>query len=111
MHMPKELCRLLFINLQITVKTLICCFVVAIGTAIRHCSDDKGWLPPQLFNCTSVSFAQLKKEVIRSLLLFFYVCLSLILCPLSHALTHMLRQRRSCGKAVTLTAQLSRNEM
>ncbi|XP_031420890.1 cadherin EGF LAG seven-pass G-type receptor 1 isoform X2 [Clupea harengus] len=32
------------------------------GTAIRHCSDDKGWLPPQLFNCTSISFAQLKKE-------------------------------------------------
>ncbi|KAL2093590.1 hypothetical protein ACEWY4_010902 [Coilia grayii] len=32
------------------------------GTAIRHCSDEKGWLPPQLFNCTSSSFAQLKKE-------------------------------------------------
>ncbi|XP_063053636.1 cadherin EGF LAG seven-pass G-type receptor 1 [Engraulis encrasicolus] len=32
------------------------------GTAIRHCSDEKGWLPPQLFNCTSASFAQLKKE-------------------------------------------------
>ncbi|XP_041965982.1 cadherin EGF LAG seven-pass G-type receptor 1 [Alosa sapidissima] len=32
------------------------------GTAIRHCSDEKGWLPPQLFNCTSTSFAQLKRE-------------------------------------------------
>ncbi|XP_059402797.1 cadherin EGF LAG seven-pass G-type receptor 1-like [Carassius carassius] len=32
------------------------------GTAIRHCSDDKGWLPPELFNCTSLSFSKLKKE-------------------------------------------------
>ncbi|XDV52911.1 hypothetical protein PO909_021553 [Leuciscus waleckii] len=34
----------------------------SIGTAIRHCSDDKGWLPPELFNCTSLSFSKLKKE-------------------------------------------------
>ncbi|XP_056107101.1 cadherin EGF LAG seven-pass G-type receptor 1 [Rhinichthys klamathensis goyatoka] len=32
------------------------------GTAIRHCSDEKGWLPPELFNCTSLSFSKLKKE-------------------------------------------------
>uniref|UniRef100_A0A9J8CLR4 Cadherin EGF LAG seven-pass G-type receptor 1b n=1 Tax=Cyprinus carpio carpio TaxID=630221 RepID=A0A9J8CLR4_CYPCA len=32
------------------------------GTAIRHCSDDKGWFPPELFNCTSLSFSKLKKE-------------------------------------------------
>uniref|UniRef100_A0A672SFX6 Cadherin EGF LAG seven-pass G-type receptor 1-like n=1 Tax=Sinocyclocheilus grahami TaxID=75366 RepID=A0A672SFX6_SINGR len=32
------------------------------GTAIRHCSDDKGWLPPELFDCTSLSFSKLKKE-------------------------------------------------
>uniref|UniRef100_A0A8C0XZH2 Cadherin EGF LAG seven-pass G-type receptor 1b n=1 Tax=Cyprinus carpio carpio TaxID=630221 RepID=A0A8C0XZH2_CYPCA len=32
------------------------------GTGIRHCSDDKGWLPPELFNCTSLSFSKLKKE-------------------------------------------------
>uniref|UniRef100_A0A8C2IWQ6 Cadherin EGF LAG seven-pass G-type receptor 1b n=1 Tax=Cyprinus carpio TaxID=7962 RepID=A0A8C2IWQ6_CYPCA len=32
------------------------------GTAIRHCSNDKGWLPPELFNCTSLSFSKLKKE-------------------------------------------------
>uniref|UniRef100_A0A8C1WYJ9 Cadherin EGF LAG seven-pass G-type receptor 1b n=1 Tax=Cyprinus carpio TaxID=7962 RepID=A0A8C1WYJ9_CYPCA len=36
------------------------------GTAIRHCSDDKGWLPPELFNCTSLSFSKLKKEVLFS---------------------------------------------
>uniref|UniRef100_A0A671YRW7 Cadherin EGF LAG seven-pass G-type receptor 1 n=1 Tax=Sparus aurata TaxID=8175 RepID=A0A671YRW7_SPAAU len=30
-------------------------------TAIRHCSDEKGWLMPELFNCTTVTFAHLKK--------------------------------------------------
>ncbi|XP_030628227.1 cadherin EGF LAG seven-pass G-type receptor 1 [Chanos chanos] len=33
----------------------------SIGTAIRHCSDEKGWLPPDLFNCTTITFSQLKK--------------------------------------------------
>uniref|UniRef100_W5KPZ0 Cadherin EGF LAG seven-pass G-type receptor 1 n=1 Tax=Astyanax mexicanus TaxID=7994 RepID=W5KPZ0_ASTMX len=33
------------------------------GTAVRHCSDEHGWLPPELFNCTSHSFAKLRKEV------------------------------------------------
>ncbi|KAM4619207.1 cadherin EGF LAG seven-pass G-type receptor 1-like [Polymixia lowei] len=32
------------------------------GTAIRHCSDEHGWLPPDLFNCTSLAFALLNKE-------------------------------------------------
>nr|XP_033773923.1 cadherin EGF LAG seven-pass G-type receptor 2 isoform X1 [Geotrypetes seraphini] len=30
------------------------------GTAVRHCDEHKGWLPPNLFNCTSSSFSQLK---------------------------------------------------
>lgn len=30
------------------------------GTAIRHCDEHKGWLPPNLFNCTSVTFSKLK---------------------------------------------------
>ncbi|XP_061523757.1 cadherin EGF LAG seven-pass G-type receptor 1 isoform X2 [Phycodurus eques] len=38
----------------------------SVGTAIRHCSDDKGWLSPELFNCTTASFAQLTKLVITS---------------------------------------------
>lgn len=33
------------------------------GTAIRHCDEHKGWLPPNLFNCTSVSFSKLKALV------------------------------------------------
>uniref|UniRef100_A0A6Q2Y215 Cadherin EGF LAG seven-pass G-type receptor 2 n=1 Tax=Esox lucius TaxID=8010 RepID=A0A6Q2Y215_ESOLU len=33
----------------------------SLGTAIRHCDEHKGWLPPNLFNCTSVSFTKLKK--------------------------------------------------
>ncbi|XP_029019748.1 cadherin EGF LAG seven-pass G-type receptor 1 isoform X5 [Betta splendens] len=33
----------------------------SIGTAIRHCSDEKGWLSPELFNCTTITFSHLKK--------------------------------------------------
>ncbi|XP_067272650.1 cadherin EGF LAG seven-pass G-type receptor 2 [Pseudorasbora parva] len=32
----------------------------SVGTAIRHCDEHKGWLSPNLFNCTSVSFGKLK---------------------------------------------------
>ncbi|XP_066526353.1 cadherin EGF LAG seven-pass G-type receptor 2 [Hoplias malabaricus] len=32
----------------------------SIGTAIRHCDEHKGWLPPNLFNCTSLTFTKLK---------------------------------------------------
>uniref|UniRef100_A0A672P462 Cadherin EGF LAG seven-pass G-type receptor 1 n=1 Tax=Sinocyclocheilus grahami TaxID=75366 RepID=A0A672P462_SINGR len=35
----------------------------SIGTAVRHCSDEKGWLPPELFNCTTITFSHLKKLV------------------------------------------------
>ncbi|XP_053723976.1 cadherin EGF LAG seven-pass G-type receptor 2 isoform X1 [Synchiropus splendidus] len=31
-----------------------------LGTAIRHCDEHKGWLPPNLFNCTSITFSKLK---------------------------------------------------
>ncbi|XP_072308357.1 cadherin EGF LAG seven-pass G-type receptor 2 isoform X2 [Eucyclogobius newberryi] len=31
-----------------------------LGTAIRHCDEHKGWLPPNLFNCTSVTFSKLE---------------------------------------------------
>ncbi|XP_069489759.1 cadherin EGF LAG seven-pass G-type receptor 2 isoform X2 [Ambystoma mexicanum] len=33
------------------------------GTAIRHCDEHKGWLPPSLFNCSSLAFSQLKNLV------------------------------------------------
>ncbi|KAM9328068.1 LOW QUALITY PROTEIN: cadherin EGF LAG seven-pass G-type receptor 1 [Pholidichthys leucotaenia] len=33
----------------------------SVGTAIRHCSDEKGWLSPELFNCTAATFSHLKK--------------------------------------------------
>ncbi|XP_074482164.1 cadherin EGF LAG seven-pass G-type receptor 1 isoform X2 [Sebastes fasciatus] len=33
----------------------------SIGTAIRHCNDEKGWLSPELFNCTTITFSDLKK--------------------------------------------------
>ncbi|KAM8930807.1 cadherin EGF LAG seven-pass G-type receptor 3 [Pelodytes ibericus] len=29
------------------------------GAAIRHCDDEKGWLEPDLFNCTSPAFTEL----------------------------------------------------
>nr|XP_051684094.1 cadherin EGF LAG seven-pass G-type receptor 1 isoform X2 [Oryctolagus cuniculus] len=31
----------------------------SVGNAVRHCSAEKGWLPPELFNCTSGSFLDL----------------------------------------------------
>uniref|UniRef100_A0A2K5KZU2 Cadherin EGF LAG seven-pass G-type receptor 2 n=1 Tax=Cercocebus atys TaxID=9531 RepID=A0A2K5KZU2_CERAT len=30
------------------------------GTAVRHCDEHRGWLPPNLFNCTSITFSELK---------------------------------------------------
>ncbi|XP_063302853.1 cadherin EGF LAG seven-pass G-type receptor 1 isoform X3 [Pelobates fuscus] len=32
----------------------------SVGNAIRHCSEEKGWLPPELFNCTTLTFLDLK---------------------------------------------------
>ncbi|MEE6481192.1 hypothetical protein FKM82_012777 [Ascaphus truei] len=32
----------------------------SVGNAIRHCSEEKGWLPPDLFNCTTITFLELK---------------------------------------------------
>ncbi|XP_068955424.1 cadherin EGF LAG seven-pass G-type receptor 1 [Petaurus breviceps papuanus] len=32
----------------------------SVGNAIRHCSSEKGWLPPELFNCTTSAFLGLK---------------------------------------------------
>uniref|UniRef100_A0A669EZN4 Cadherin EGF LAG seven-pass G-type receptor 2 n=1 Tax=Oreochromis niloticus TaxID=8128 RepID=A0A669EZN4_ORENI len=37
-----------------------------LGTAIRHCDEHKGWLPPNLFNCTSVTFSKLKALFFRN---------------------------------------------
>lgn len=35
----------------------------SLGDAVRHCSGEKGWLPAELFNCTTVSFLELKATV------------------------------------------------
>ncbi|XP_038612021.1 cadherin EGF LAG seven-pass G-type receptor 1 [Tachyglossus aculeatus] len=32
----------------------------SLGNAVRHCSSEKGWLPPDLFNCTTHTFMDLK---------------------------------------------------
>ncbi|XP_039617017.1 cadherin EGF LAG seven-pass G-type receptor 1 isoform X2 [Polypterus senegalus] len=32
----------------------------SIGTAVRHCNEEKGWLRPELFNCTTITFSELK---------------------------------------------------
>uniref|UniRef100_A0A8C0K7R1 Cadherin EGF LAG seven-pass G-type receptor 1 n=1 Tax=Canis lupus dingo TaxID=286419 RepID=A0A8C0K7R1_CANLU len=37
-----------------------CPFHCSLGNAVRHCSGEKGWLPAELFNCTTVSFLELK---------------------------------------------------
>lgn len=33
------------------------------GNAVRHCNIEKGWLPPELFNCTTNTFVDLKVMV------------------------------------------------
>ncbi|KAK2121821.1 Cadherin EGF LAG seven-pass G-type receptor 1 [Saguinus oedipus] len=35
--------------------------------AVRHCSVEKGWLPPELFNCTTVYFVDLRTMVFAQL--------------------------------------------
>ncbi|NXC81296.1 CELR1 protein, partial [Cercotrichas coryphoeus] len=32
----------------------------SVGNAVRHCNIEKGWLPPELFNCTTHTFVDLK---------------------------------------------------
>ncbi|XP_061869715.1 cadherin EGF LAG seven-pass G-type receptor 2 [Colius striatus] len=32
----------------------------SVGTAVRHCDEQRGWLPPDLLNCSSVAFAALR---------------------------------------------------
>uniref|UniRef100_A0A8D2LNR3 Cadherin EGF LAG seven-pass G-type receptor 1 n=1 Tax=Varanus komodoensis TaxID=61221 RepID=A0A8D2LNR3_VARKO len=32
----------------------------SVGNAVRHCNSEKGWLPPELFNCTTFGFVDLK---------------------------------------------------
>uniref|UniRef100_A0A8C9TNS2 Cadherin, EGF LAG seven-pass G-type receptor 2 n=1 Tax=Scleropages formosus TaxID=113540 RepID=A0A8C9TNS2_SCLFO len=39
-------------------------------TAIRHCDEHKGWLPPNLFDCTSLTFADLRSLVRTAAVLF-----------------------------------------
>ncbi|XP_053103347.1 cadherin EGF LAG seven-pass G-type receptor 2 isoform X2 [Hemicordylus capensis] len=39
----------------------------SVGTAVRHCDEHKGWLAPNLFNCTSLTFATLKNFAERLL--------------------------------------------
>ncbi|KAJ8249860.1 hypothetical protein COCON_G00230760 [Conger conger] len=33
----------------------------SVGTAVRHCNEQQGWLPPEVLNCTSLTFSQLAK--------------------------------------------------
>uniref|UniRef100_A0A8C9SI64 Cadherin, EGF LAG seven-pass G-type receptor 2 n=1 Tax=Scleropages formosus TaxID=113540 RepID=A0A8C9SI64_SCLFO len=42
----------------------------SVGTAIRHCDEHKGWLPPNLFDCTSLTFADLRSLVRTAAVLF-----------------------------------------
>uniref|UniRef100_A0A8C8VMJ4 Cadherin EGF LAG seven-pass G-type receptor 2 n=1 Tax=Pelusios castaneus TaxID=367368 RepID=A0A8C8VMJ4_9SAUR len=37
------------------------------GTAVRHCDEHRGWLAPNLFNCTSLPFVQLRSLAERLL--------------------------------------------
>ncbi|XP_074833686.1 cadherin EGF LAG seven-pass G-type receptor 2 isoform X2 [Carettochelys insculpta] len=39
----------------------------SLGTAVRHCDEHRGWLAPNLFNCTSLPFARLRSLAERLL--------------------------------------------
>lgn len=45
------------------IMTVIIVFVCAVGAAIRHCDVDRGWLEPDLYNCTSPAFVELNTAV------------------------------------------------
>ncbi|KAK7916672.1 hypothetical protein WMY93_012433 [Mugilogobius chulae] len=57
-HCPRELWLFLSSGLFLTSHVTTLCLVL--GAAIRHCDEHKGWLPPNLFNCTSVTFSKLE---------------------------------------------------
>lgn len=44
-------------------------FLLVSGAAVRHCDEEKGWLEPDLFNCTSPAFKELSMLVIPPLVL------------------------------------------
>lgn len=44
------------------------------GNAVRHCNIEKGWLPPELFNCTTSTFVDLKIMVSWVFLVFPLFC-------------------------------------
>ncbi len=50
-------------DIVLNVMNILIALYLCAGTAIRHCDEHKGWLSPNLFNCTSVSFSKLKTLV------------------------------------------------
>uniref|UniRef100_A0A669P1K7 Cadherin EGF LAG seven-pass G-type receptor 3 n=1 Tax=Phasianus colchicus TaxID=9054 RepID=A0A669P1K7_PHACC len=40
-------------------SAVVLCPKGSLGSAIRHCDEEKGWLEPDLFNCTSPAFKEL----------------------------------------------------
>lgn len=59
-----QLCKVhLCVYVFVCLSACSACFV-PLGTAIRHCDPERGWLVPDLFNCTSPSFVELNAAVI-----------------------------------------------
>ncbi|KAI7797596.1 putative cadherin EGF LAG seven-pass G-type receptor 3, partial [Triplophysa rosa] len=44
---------------KFNLPTAVPCPKGSVGTAIRHCDGDRGWLDPDLYNCTSPPFVEL----------------------------------------------------
>uniref|UniRef100_A0A8C3L575 Cadherin EGF LAG seven-pass G-type receptor 3 n=1 Tax=Chrysolophus pictus TaxID=9089 RepID=A0A8C3L575_CHRPC len=40
-------------------SAVVLCPKGSLGSAVRHCDEEKGWLEPDLFNCTSPAFKEL----------------------------------------------------
>lgn len=52
------------------------------GAAIRHCDVERGWLEPDLYNCTSPPFVELNIAVRCSAVTEGLSCFFIIFCPL-----------------------------
>lgn len=52
------------------------------GAAIRHCDGERGWLEPDLYNCTSPPFVELNAAVSRIMLVILPLNKDMVAFPM-----------------------------
>ncbi|KAG2460008.1 CELR1 protein, partial [Polypterus senegalus] len=52
--------QILLMDTPVNVVRITTGNTVKTRTAVRHCNEEKGWLRPELFNCTTITFSELK---------------------------------------------------